>query len=58
MDFRKENVQPQPSIICNETAESVDQFKYLKMVMDSKLKITGRKKVTFFPKWSAATALS
>ena len=37
-DFRKESVQPQPTIIDNETFESVGHFKYLGMVTDSKLK--------------------
>ena len=39
-DFRKESVQAQSTIIHNETVESVDHFKYLGMVMASKLKFS------------------
>ena len=55
-DARKESVQPQPNIIYDETVESVDHFKHLGMVMDSKL--TFSKKCDMFQKGSAATALS
>ena len=40
INFRKESVQPQSTIIHNETVESVDHFKCLGMVMDSKLKLS------------------
>ena len=39
-DFRKESIQLQPTIVHNETVEYVDHFKYLGMIMDSKLKFS------------------
>ena len=56
-DFRKENVQPQLTIIHSETVDSVDRFKYLGMVMDSKQKF-GNNCDIIFKKGLAATALS
>ena len=56
-DFRKESVQPQSTITHNETAESVNRFKYLGMVMDSKQKF-GNNCDIIFKKGLAATALS
>ena len=47
VDFRKESVQPQPTVIHNETVESADHFKYLGMVMDSKLKFSRNRDIIF-----------
>ena len=46
-DFRKESVQPQSTITHNETAESVNHFKYLGMVMDFTLKFSKKCGILF-----------
>ena len=38
IDFRRKSTHPQPTVIHNETVESVDYYKYLGSKFDSKLK--------------------
>ena len=57
INFWKESVQPQPTVIHDETVESVDRFKYHGMITDFKLKFS-RNYDIIFQKRSAATALS
>ena len=39
-DFRGESVKLQPTIIHSETVKSVDHFKYLEALINSKLKFS------------------